>query len=245
MRSARNYFSVHPLIISSLFMFYFSTTTDMHLGTYFISLPNYLTHYLTHHLMHYHTTYFRIGDEVIRKGTEGNVFYIIKEGTMRVTDVGDGRSYPDHDLGPGDYFGERALLTGEPRAANIKAISSVVLMALDRVSFDTLLGPLKDVLNQNMIIRALNSLKFFDNLSPNMKVRVAKAFEMELFPAGQIRYQSSVCFISPSHSSTYNTPSDSFLPSPPLPSPLSSLLTPFLSSPLLSFFKPPDDVDRI
>ena len=132
------------------------------------------------------------GDEVIRKGTEGNVFYIIKEGTMRVTDVGDGKSYPDHDLGPGDYFGERALLTGEPRAANIRATSSVVLMALDRLSFDTLLGPLKDVLNQNMIIRVLNSLKFFDNLSPNMKIRLAKAFEVEFFPAGNLFFYASL-----------------------------------------------------
>ena len=141
-----------------------------------------------------HINYLSVwtGDEVIRKGTEGNVFYIIKEGTMRVTDVGDGKSYPDHDLGPGDYFGERALLTGEPRAANIRATSSVVLMALDRLSFDTLLGPLKDVLNQNMIIRVLNSLKFFDNLSPNMKIRLAKAFEVEFFPAGELSFFSSL-----------------------------------------------------
>lgn len=125
-----------------------------------------------------------VGDEVIQKGTEGNVFYIIKEGTVRVYDVGDGKTYLDHNLGPGDYFGERALLTGEPRVANIRATSDLILMALDRLSFDSLLGPLKEVLNQNMILRVLNSLKWFENLSGNMKLKVAKAFVLETFETG-------------------------------------------------------------
>jgi hypothetical protein len=36
---------------------------------------------------------------IIIKGTVGNVFYLIKEGTVRITDVGDGKSFPDHNLG--------------------------------------------------------------------------------------------------------------------------------------------------
>ena len=41
------------------------------------------------------------GDAIIAKGTEGNVFYLIKEGTVRVTDVGDGKTFPAHNLGQG------------------------------------------------------------------------------------------------------------------------------------------------
>jgi Cyclic nucleotide-binding domain len=124
------------------------------------------------------------GDDVIQKGTDGNVFYMIKEGKVRVTNISDGMTYFDHDLGPGEYFGERSLLTGEPRAANIRAVSNVVLMALDRLSFDALLGPLKDVLNQNMILRVLNSQKFFENVDYNTKTKLAKTFVLELFLAG-------------------------------------------------------------
>jgi hypothetical protein len=109
---------------------------------------------------------------------------MIKEGKVRVTNISDGMTYFDHDLGPGEYFGERSLLTGEPRAANIRAVSNVVLMALDRLSFDALLGPLKDVLNQNMILRVLNSQKFFENVDYNTKTKLAKAFVLELFLAG-------------------------------------------------------------
>jgi len=137
---------------------------------------------------------FPAGDEIIIKGTVGNVFYLIKEGTVRITDVGDGKSFPDHNLGPGLYFGERALLTGEPRAANITALTNVVLMALDRESFTSLLGPLKEVLNTNMILRVLNNLKWFENLSSNTKLKIAKAFDIEAYKAGDVLcHEKSKC----------------------------------------------------
>ena len=127
---------------------------------------------------------FPAGDAIIKKGTEGNVFYMIKEGTLKVTDIGDGRTYPDITLGPGEYFGERALITGEPRAANVTAMTNVVLMALDRVSFNSLLGPLKEVLNQNMVLRVLNSIRWFDTVNARGKVLIAKSFVSEVFAEG-------------------------------------------------------------
>ena len=51
----------------------------------------------------------------------------------------------------GDYFGERALLTKEKRAANIIVTSdSCIVLSLDRVTFTRLLGPLEDILRRNM-----------------------------------------------------------------------------------------------
>jgi cAMP-dependent protein kinase regulator len=51
----------------------------------------------------------------------------------------------------GDYFGERALIKGEPRAANIIAKSDIVkVISLDRVSFKRLLGPISEILKRNM-----------------------------------------------------------------------------------------------
>lgn len=49
----------------------------------------------------------------------------------------------------GDYFGELALIKGEPRAANIIATSDVKVISLDRNSFKRLLGPLEDILKRN------------------------------------------------------------------------------------------------
>ena len=85
------------------------------------------------------------GETIIQKGTEGNIFYMIKESVVKVSDVGSTSQFVDHKLRAGDYFGERALVTGEPRAANVIAETKVVVMVLDRQAFNSLLGPLKEV----------------------------------------------------------------------------------------------------
>lgn len=127
---------------------------------------------------------FNIGDYVIRKGSEGNIFYMIKEGTVRVVNVGANGQFSDHTLGPGDYFGERALITGEPRAADVLAESRVTVMALDRVLFNSLLGPIREVLDYNLNLRIIESIKLFSNLSDREKSKVSRSFEFESFPPG-------------------------------------------------------------
>ena len=55
------------------------------------------------------------------------------------------------NYGVGDYFGERALLKNEPRAANVIANSDeTVVVSLDRHSFKRLLGPIEDIMKRNM-----------------------------------------------------------------------------------------------
>jgi CRP-like cAMP-binding protein len=77
------------------------------------------------------TVSFHEGDRIINKGDVGEVFYIVKEGRVRVHDIGFGDShYVDQILGPGDFFGERALLTGDPRSANITAEIATVTLCL-------------------------------------------------------------------------------------------------------------------
>jgi cAMP-dependent protein kinase regulator len=49
----------------------------------------------------------------------------------------------------GDFFGERALIKNEPRAANVVAVSECVLLSLDRHSVKRLLGPLEELLKRN------------------------------------------------------------------------------------------------
>ena len=49
--------------------------------------------------------------------------------------------------GPGDHFGERALLKDQPRAATVVTTSDLVLtVSLDQSAFKRLMGPLEGVL---------------------------------------------------------------------------------------------------
>ena len=49
----------------------------------------------------------------------------------------------------GDFLGERALITNEPRAANIITTEDCVVVALDKQSFKRLLGPIEEILKRN------------------------------------------------------------------------------------------------
>jgi len=96
-----------------------------------------------------HTVAFGPGDVVIREGEPGSDFYIIEEGSVAATKAGV-EGEVSRRLTVGDYFGERALLTNEPRAATITALDRLICQKLDRATFKRLMGPLEDVLRSNM-----------------------------------------------------------------------------------------------
>jgi CRP/FNR family transcriptional regulator, cyclic AMP receptor protein len=72
-----------------------------------------------------------VGHEIVVKGENGVGFMIILDGTVTVSTV-QGRS---RKLGPGDSFGEMALLDHEGRSANIKADTDVSLATIPEWSF--------------------------------------------------------------------------------------------------------------
>lgn len=90
---------------------------------------------------------FSKDDFIVKQGEPGNAFYILEDGTAIATKSVEGAEATKvMDYKAGDYFGELALLKGEPRAANIVAQSDVKVLTLDRVSFKKMLGPLQDIL---------------------------------------------------------------------------------------------------
>jgi cAMP-dependent protein kinase regulator len=94
---------------------------------------------------------FNEGDYIIKEGEMGDIFYIIEDGSAVATKTLEPGKQPEKvkHYAKGDYFGELALIKGEPRAANIVAESPLKLISLDRNSFKRLLGPIEDILKRN------------------------------------------------------------------------------------------------
>jgi CRP/FNR family cyclic AMP-dependent transcriptional regulator len=64
---------------------------------------------------------FAPGKEVVAEGKGGVGFFVILEGSARVTQHGEDRGM----LAPGDYFGEMALIDGDDRMASVRAESDL------------------------------------------------------------------------------------------------------------------------
>ena len=112
------------------------------------------------------TVKFKKDDKIIGKGDLGEVFYIIQEGTVRVTDIGTGTSpLVDQTLSEGDWFGELELKTGEPRVANITAATDrVVTLAMSKDDYLELMCPiLQPILDREARKRFLKALPIFSN----------------------------------------------------------------------------------
>jgi CRP-like cAMP-binding protein len=86
---------------------------------------------------------YSAGEVLARQGQPGDTFFVIRSGRVRV-DVDDGHvngraAVTVNHLGPGDFFGELALLTGEPRGATVVAEVDTETLVVDRSDLAPLL----------------------------------------------------------------------------------------------------------
>lgn len=83
--------------------------------------------------------HYEAGQIIFKQGDVGDYFYMILEGEVDVLyqpPGGEARVVNHH--GKGVYFGETALLTGEPRNATVRCTTAVDLIALGRDDFSVL-----------------------------------------------------------------------------------------------------------
>jgi CRP-like cAMP-binding protein len=75
------------------------------------------------------------GKTIMREGEKGDRFFVVIDGTVRVTR--NGRKVTDLRSGRG--FGELALLSNAPRTATVTTVDSTELVSIDRKAFSNLL----------------------------------------------------------------------------------------------------------
>jgi CRP-like cAMP-binding protein len=93
---------------------------------------------------------------VFFENEEGDFFFTILEGRIKVTILGDdGREVILSVLGPGDFFGEMALLDNEPRSATAIAVEESELLSLHRTDFQTVLNDNRSI--TTALIRVLSA----------------------------------------------------------------------------------------
>jgi hypothetical protein len=84
---------------------------------------------------------FAPGETVIRAGDPGSSMFVVHKGKVRVQVSENGRPRTVATLNEGDFFGEMALFTGEPRTANVLALEETEVLEIGHAAmkqvFDT------------------------------------------------------------------------------------------------------------
>lgn len=73
---------------------------------------------------------FAPGETVIRAGDQGSSMFVVHSGRVQVQVTDNGKPRTVAVLKEGDFFGEMALFTGEPRAANVVAIEETEVLEI-------------------------------------------------------------------------------------------------------------------
>ncbi len=79
---------------------------------------------------------YAAGEVIFHEGDAGTALYIIENGEVKIVlGSAEGKEVVLGLLGPGDFFGELALLDGEPRSANAVAREACALLLISREDF--------------------------------------------------------------------------------------------------------------
>jgi small-conductance mechanosensitive channel/CRP-like cAMP-binding protein len=82
---------------------------------------------------------FGAGELLVREGEQGDSLFIFRSGTAEAfAHTADGQTRHLANYVRGDFTGEMALMTGEPRTASVRAISDVEVIEMDREGFTQL-----------------------------------------------------------------------------------------------------------
>jgi len=92
-----------------------------------------------------HQEHFEPGQEVFRQGDLGDRVYVILSGAAEVWREADGRVRPLARLGPGDWFGEMALLNQTTRGATVRCVEAMDALSLPKRDFTVLAANLPEL----------------------------------------------------------------------------------------------------
>lgn len=109
---------------------------------------------------------YRKGQLILRQGELGDSLFVIVSGQVRIYTLSpDGHELSVLICGKGDFFGEMALLTGEPRSANAEAMRRTEVLVLCRQTF-----------HEHLLSNPQAALYIIETLSQRLR-RTTESFE--------------------------------------------------------------------
>jgi len=148
-------------------------------------------------------------DVVFYADESGDVFCLIREGQVKVTMISpEGKEIILSLLGPGDFFGEMALLDNEPRSATVVATEPLELYTIFRNDFLQILSENFDITKKVLaeISKRLRSASSRIESLATMDVygRLARFFLDAAKERGKILDNGYVAVIRPTHQAMAN-----------------------------------------
>lgn len=107
--------------------------------------------------------HYEAGDYIFRQGDAPSGFYVLEQGYVEIVrESAEGREEIVAVIGPGSFFGERALVDNRPRSASVRARTAVEVIVVGRNAFGQMskaLAPLRDAIAKSINDRAVDPWK--------------------------------------------------------------------------------------
>jgi small-conductance mechanosensitive channel/CRP-like cAMP-binding protein len=84
--------------------------------------------------------HYAAGERILEEGAPGDSFFLVDKGEVRVLRRGGGPQREIARIGPGECFGEMAMLTGQQRTATVVAATDADVLVIDKAGFHDILA---------------------------------------------------------------------------------------------------------
>ena len=104
--------------------------------------------------------HFDVDDVIFNEGEPGDCLFLVVEGSVRISKMGRGGKQETLGLvQPGNFFGEMALIDGQPRSAQATAAAPTILGKIDHGSFERILEHAPRDLHMNFLRSVVERLR--------------------------------------------------------------------------------------